>query len=279
MKYISFILGISTFLIIACTTIIWYHWNATTRQPQQFHCGVVNPVPVSIPETRLHKEGEYLFKANCKSCHKIHQDAVGPALSGITKRRSRKWIYAFIKNPNKLMAEGDTAAINIYNKYNRSEMTAFPTLTNAQIDSMLIYIEAYSNVVAMRVAIPWQISYSHNYEIHLLSVYFKFTPFLSGMFRYTFRKSSTYAHTRHFPKIVSETSQRNTWKQARWLHTTGFIDCTICGSTWLGIRQNSILYQAWQHSSILCVQRRMVLFYWWKIWKYRSSDGYCWSKI
>lgn len=72
----------------------------------------------------------------------IHEDAVGPALAGVTERRSRKWLHAFIKDPAKLIQKKDSAAINIYKKFGRAEMTAFNSFTHAEIDSILDYIES-----------------------------------------------------------------------------------------------------------------------------------------
>jgi len=93
-----------------------------------------------------HEAGEQLFKENCKSCHKIHEDAVGPALYGVADRRPRKWIYSFIQNSQKLINDNDTMAVNVFNKYHKAQMTAFPTLTSVEIDSLLIYIDEYPDV-------------------------------------------------------------------------------------------------------------------------------------
>src|SRR6187431_1748522 len=46
----------------------------------------------------LDGKGEQLFKENCKSCHKIHTDAVGPALAGVSKRRKPEWIHNWVHN-------------------------------------------------------------------------------------------------------------------------------------------------------------------------------------
>ena len=91
----------------------------------------------------VHEAGEQLFKENCKSCHKIHEESVGPALYGVSSRRPRKWIYAFIQHPQRLINKKDTMAVNVYEKYQKAEMTSFPSLTHEDIDSILIYIESY----------------------------------------------------------------------------------------------------------------------------------------
>jgi mono/diheme cytochrome c family protein len=87
--------------------------------------------------------GEALFNGNCKSCHRVKQKLVGPALAGVeTRVPSIEWIYAWVRNPAKVIASGDDYANKIYNEYNKSQMTAFTNYTDAQILSILAYVKA-----------------------------------------------------------------------------------------------------------------------------------------
>lgn len=87
--------------------------------------------------------GDALFNGNCKSCHRVKQKLVGPALAGVEKRvPSIEWIYSWVRNPAKVIASGDDYAIKIYNEYNKSSMTAFNNYTDAQILSILAYVKA-----------------------------------------------------------------------------------------------------------------------------------------
>jgi cytochrome c2 len=145
MKYagrLKFLFSIVAGLLICIVSIELFNDPVNT----QFYCGVQDPTYIqqsrSEQNVPLHDVGEKLFKENCKSCHKIHEVSVGPALSGITERRPKKWIYAFIQNSAALINKKDTMAINLFNKYNKAEMTAFHSLTKPQIDSILIYIES-----------------------------------------------------------------------------------------------------------------------------------------
>lgn len=89
------------------------------------------------------KQGEALFKANCKSCHKLDAKVVGPALAGVTKRApSIDWIKQWIKNPAKVIASGDAYANKIYEEYQKSQMTAFTSLKDEEIMALIAYIEA-----------------------------------------------------------------------------------------------------------------------------------------
>lgn len=93
--------------------------------------------------------GKKLFKQNCAACHKLDKDLVGPALSGVTERRSEEWLLAWIRNNAELRASGDADANAIFEKWNGSVMTAFPTLSDQDIFDILQYtVEGDAPVVA-----------------------------------------------------------------------------------------------------------------------------------
>lgn len=85
------------------------------------------------------KEGKKLFKSLCASCHKLDKKLIGPALGGVEERRTNEWLKAWIKNNAELRASGDRDAIAIFEEYNGSNMTAFPQLTDKNVDDILYY--------------------------------------------------------------------------------------------------------------------------------------------
>lgn len=87
--------------------------------------------------------GQALFNGNCKSCHKIHQESVGPALAGVENRApSVDWIINWVHNSSKVVASGDEYGVAIFEKYKKSKMTDFTTLKNDQILNILAYIKS-----------------------------------------------------------------------------------------------------------------------------------------
>jgi len=87
--------------------------------------------------------GEALFNGNCKSCHRVKQKLVGPALAGVYDRApSIDWIKAWVRNSSKVIASGDAYGVNLYNEYNKSQMTAFNSYTDDQIMNILAYVKA-----------------------------------------------------------------------------------------------------------------------------------------
>jgi hypothetical protein len=63
-------------------------------------------------------------------------------LSGVTEKRSREWLHAWIKDNNALRKSGDADAKAIFEEYNGMPMTAFPQLSEEDIDAMLAYFKA-----------------------------------------------------------------------------------------------------------------------------------------
>lgn len=89
------------------------------------------------------KAGEDLFNGNCKSCHRVKQKLVGPALAGVYDRApSIDWIKGWVRNSAKVIASGDKYGVALYNEYNKSQMTAFTSYTDDQIMSILAYVKA-----------------------------------------------------------------------------------------------------------------------------------------
>ena len=97
-------------------------------------------------------KGKSLFNANCAACHKLNKKATGPALANVETRleeagKDREWIYAWIKNSSAVIKSGDAYAVKLYNEYNKAAMTAFPQLSNEDIDNILAYTAAKPKVV------------------------------------------------------------------------------------------------------------------------------------
>lgn len=100
-----------------------------------------SPEKKSIKIRKPQISGEELFQANCVSCHnKDARKLIGPGMAGITKRRKKEWIIAFIKNSQALMASGDKEAIALFDQYNKAVMTSF-MFSNEEMEALYKYLE------------------------------------------------------------------------------------------------------------------------------------------
>ncbi len=86
-------------------------------------------------------EGKKLFNTHCAACHKLNKKAVGPALRGVSQKYDKEWLYSWIKNSAAMIKAGDAQAVAIWEEYNRTAMTAFPQLSNADIDNIIAYTD------------------------------------------------------------------------------------------------------------------------------------------
>ena len=97
--------------------------------------------------------GAALFKNNCASCHnaKMEKDLTGPGLYGVMDRipSEEGWIYEWVRNSSKVINAGDPYASALYEKWNKTQMTAMEHLTNEDIDDIMAYIVAYEPPTAV----------------------------------------------------------------------------------------------------------------------------------
>ena len=89
--------------------------------------------------------GKALFNANCAACHKLDRDMTGPMLRNVEARLAeeegldRTWLNSWIRNSSGLIKSGDAYANKVYNKWNKTAMTAFPQLSDQDISDILAY--------------------------------------------------------------------------------------------------------------------------------------------
>jgi len=94
------------------------------------------------------QDGHALFQANCASCHKVDAKLVGPALAGVESRwPSREKLHDWVHNSAKVIQSGDPYAVSLFNENNKVQMTAFPQLSDKDIDAILDYVKSEAGKV------------------------------------------------------------------------------------------------------------------------------------
>ncbi|KAB7731676.1 c-type cytochrome [Rudanella paleaurantiibacter] len=90
------------------------------------------------------EKGKGLFNNNCAQCHAVTDEVVvGPGLKGVRQRTpGEDWLYKWIRNSSSLIAAGDAYGVQVFNKYNKIQMSNFPNLTDDDIKSILDYIDS-----------------------------------------------------------------------------------------------------------------------------------------
>ena len=93
------------------------------------------------------KKGKDLFKAQCAACHKLDGKLVGPGLRNVGEKRSKEWLHSWVKDSQAFIKTGDADAKAIFDEY-KIPMTAFPNMSNEDIDAII----AYTSYVAPKKA-------------------------------------------------------------------------------------------------------------------------------
>lgn len=108
-------------------------------------CGTVDEVFTISPYANdpVYQKGESLFINNCAACHTMRKKMIGPALAKVEQKYEKEWLYKWIRNSQQLINSGDERANAIYAAYDESLMTAFPTLSEEDIDAILLYTSNY----------------------------------------------------------------------------------------------------------------------------------------
>jgi len=88
------------------------------------------------------EEGKKLYEANnCGSCHALDRKVVGPALRGVTDRRSEEWLIKWIRNNEAFRKSGDADANALYKEYGGAAMNIYENLSPNQVKHILEYIK------------------------------------------------------------------------------------------------------------------------------------------
>jgi mono/diheme cytochrome c family protein len=100
---------------------------------------------IDLDNDAKYQAGRSLYITNCATCHNLRYELAGPALQNVEQRwKDKALLYSFIKNSQAVIAK-DAYAKDLYNRYNKVEMTQFAWLKDEEIDQLLHYISVASN--------------------------------------------------------------------------------------------------------------------------------------
>ena len=94
-------------------------------------------------DTASFNNGKRIFRNYCATCHNsnMKEDLTGPALAGVTKKYKKEWLYAFTRNSQKMIADGDPQALKQWADWGPTVMNNFPNLKDEELDDIYYYVE------------------------------------------------------------------------------------------------------------------------------------------
>ena len=148
MKIISNVTGLLVVCVLLIAGLIGV--IAMTNEPEtevKDDGPELRTVATEVSERLTDHPGYQLFSEwGCENCHRVNRKLIGPALSGVTQRREKEWIYQFVQNSTRMIENGEPTAVALYEEYNQYQMQSHD-LSHEQIDQILAYVEEVSNWV------------------------------------------------------------------------------------------------------------------------------------
>jgi mono/diheme cytochrome c family protein len=115
--------------------------------PKKFHTSIFLLTAFLLSFQLQGQDGKALFQQKCASCHAIDKKLIAPALKGVEDRwPDKEKLYAWVRNSASLIqnGKGDPYAVKIWEENNKIQMTAFPELTDKDIDAILAFVNTAS---------------------------------------------------------------------------------------------------------------------------------------
>jgi cytochrome c2 len=124
------------------------------------------------------ESGKEIFKNQCAACHNrnMKDDLTGPALGGVEERwvdYPQEDLYRWIRNSSAMIAEGHPRAVEIWNNWKPVAMTSFTSLSDEEIESILLYINDQFLNAGVAIALPGAqevVKRSNNWLYYILFV-------------------------------------------------------------------------------------------------------------
>jgi protein SCO1/2 len=101
------------------------------------------PSYAEAPRLRTLSRGEDLFRSRCDVCHSMgRQDGLGPGLAGVTEKRNSAWLARWLKEPDRMLAEKDPLAMQLFERYNRLPMPNL-RLSDSEVNALMQYMAGF----------------------------------------------------------------------------------------------------------------------------------------
>jgi mono/diheme cytochrome c family protein len=104
---------------------------------------VVGAVTISSSVQAEAGEAAKIFAQRCTACHTFgHGIKVGPDLKGVTERRARPWLLAFVRGSSTVIASGDPTATALFAQFKGVRMPDWSDLSESQVGAILDWFAA-----------------------------------------------------------------------------------------------------------------------------------------
>lgn len=140
-------------IIYAASSNVAYDDMQTFTLDDRTNSWVPNSKKAEISGNQEIVLGQRLFETKCALCHSksLGEHMTGPALAHVEKFRTMDWLKEYTRNSQAMIASGDSIAICTWNSWKPTIMTAFPDLTDNEIEAIYRFIANESKVKRIQV--------------------------------------------------------------------------------------------------------------------------------
>jgi mono/diheme cytochrome c family protein len=112
-----------------------------TEDELKYGIGPIRRVELGPLDEALAARGEELFRMKCMACHRMDERYVGPALGGVTERRTPEYVMNMMLNPGEMVRRHPAARAMLMAHY-----TEMPNqnLTEEEARALLEYLRTQS---------------------------------------------------------------------------------------------------------------------------------------
>jgi protein SCO1 len=85
--------------------------------------------------------GQIIYRTRCQACHTFGEgDRLGPDLKGVAAARNREWLTRWLKEPDKMIAAKDPAALALMARYRNLPMPNL-SLNDVDAEALIAFME------------------------------------------------------------------------------------------------------------------------------------------
>jgi cytochrome c2 len=96
-----------------------------------------------LNQAKFSAEAASIFNKRCSACHTYGKGIkVGPDLKGVTERRTREWLFRFIRQSSSVIKSGDPTAMGLFVQFQKQRMPDWTDLSEKQINDTVDYLAA-----------------------------------------------------------------------------------------------------------------------------------------
>ncbi|MFN3404539.1 MAG: c-type cytochrome [Cytophagaceae bacterium] len=131
----------ASFILLSGTLFLYSCDSSADKGSTAIQAGAAVSQAYDEVNEELAAEGKTLFKNKCAACHQMDTRTLGPALRGVTERRSHNWLESMLQDPEGWVKK-DAEAKKLFEEYNKIPMIIAGGTTADERKAIINYLRS-----------------------------------------------------------------------------------------------------------------------------------------